>query len=361
MARRAPASGSCRWRLPRGLRPRRAVCVAIALALVLVVFLPAEAQQAPDFTLKDLSGRAWSLPASFPDKVVLLDFWATWCAPCIRELPQLQRLQDAYGEKGLQVVTINIDGPDRLASVSAVVARYGFDFPVLIDSESRVVSVYDPSLVLPHSVIVDRGGVIRHVRQGYSPGDERLLEERILALLGESETKIQSRTSLRGTNAFLLRLPKEGSPGTGPEGRYTEGLDQLDVTLSMPHVLAGVRLDSNLDLSPRGAEFRVAKRYVEYSTKNFQARAGDFYTSLGRGLVFSLVKAFEEEGLDYIVDTTVDGGQASFDAGPVSGAAFGGWVDRAPGSVVRDVVAGFGVGATWQDRKSTRLNSSHRL
>jgi peroxiredoxin len=344
MARRALAS-SYRWRLLRGSRPLRIVCVAIAL--VLIVFVPAEAQRAPDFTLKDLSGRAWSLDGSFPDKVVLLDFWATWCVPCVKELPHLQRLQDLYGGKGLQVMTISTDGPDRVAGVSAFVARYGFSFPVLLDTESRVVAIYNPSLVLPHSVLVDRTGVIRHVHQGYSPGDERLLEERIVALLEESEAKPRSGPSARVDESFLHRLPKKGSERTDSESTYAEILNQLDVTLSTGGLLASVRLDTNLDLSPFGPESRVAKRFAQYGTKRFQARAGDFYTSLGRGLVFSLVKVFEEEGLDYVVDTTVDGGQASFATGPFSGDVFGGWIDRPPHSSVHDKVVGFGVGSTW--------------
>ncbi|MBP1654032.1 MAG: alkyl hydroperoxide reductase/Thiol specific antioxidant/Mal allergen, partial [Bacteroidetes bacterium] len=352
MARRAPAL-SYRRRFLSGSRPLRIVCVAIVL--VLIVFVPAEAQRAPDFTLKDLSGRAWSLSGSFPDKVVLLDFWATWCVPCIKELPHLQRLQDLYGGKGLQVLTISTDGPDRVAGVSAFVARYGFSFPVLLDTESRVVSVYNPSLVLPYSVLVDRGGVIRYVHQGYSPGDERLLEERILALLEESEPKPKPRTSVRVNDSFLLRLPKKGSERTDSESAYSEALNQLDVTLSNGGLLAGVRLDANLDLSPFDPDARVAKRYVQYVTKHFQARAGDFYTSLGRGLVFSLVKVFEEEGLDYVVDTTVDGGQASVATGPFSGDVFGGWIDRPVDSSVHDKVVGFAVGSSWPGVATVRV------
>jgi peroxiredoxin len=316
-------------------------------ALMLVCAVPAAGQRAPDFTLKDLSGQAWRLSGSFPGKVVLLDFWATWCVPCVKELPHLQRLQDLYGEKGLQVLTISIDGPDRLAGVSAFVARYGFTFPVLLDTESQVVSVYNPSLVLPHSVLVDRKGVIRYVHQGYSPGDERLLEEKIVALLEEPEIEPRPRTSVQVNDSFLLRLPKEGSAGADPDDGYTEIIDQLDVTLSNGGLMAGVRLDAGLDVSPLDPDFRLAKRYAQYATKGFRARAGDFYTSLGRGLVFSLLKIFEEEGLDYVIDTTVDGGQVSIASGPLSGGVFGGWVDRPGDRSVRDKLVGGGIGWTW--------------
>jgi thiol-disulfide isomerase/thioredoxin len=288
--------------------------------------------------LKDIAGRPHKLTDYFPEHIVLLNFWATWCVPCVKELPHLQRFQDLYGAKGLQVLTINIDGPDRLASVSGFFARYGYTLPLLLDTESQVVSVYNPRLNLPYSVLLDRQGTIRYSHQGYSPGDERLLEERIAALLEEPEAKSKTGTSVQANEAFLLRLPKEGTEGTGPDEGYTEVLNQLDLTVSNGGILAGVRLDMSLDLSPLEPELRLAKRYAQYSAKGFRARAGDFYTSLGRGLLFSLVKVFEEEGLDYVVDTTVDGGEVSVGAGPWSGRLFGGWIDRPEDRSVRDKV-----------------------
>jgi len=323
---------------------RSLVLCAAGASLVLLCFVPAQAQRAPDFTLKDIAGRPHKLTDYFPEHVVLLDFWATWCVPCVKELPHLQRLQDLYGTRGLQVLTINIDGPDRLASVSGFFARYGYTLPVLLDTGSEVVSVYNPRLNLPYSVLLDRQGTIRYAHQGYSPGDEQILEREIVELLGEPEAKPKSRTSVNANESFLLRLPKEGSAGTEQDGGYTEVIDQLDLTVSNGGILAGVRLDSSLDLSPLEPTLRLAKRYAQYSAKAVRARAGDFYTSLGRGLVFSLVKVFEEEGLDYVVDTTVDGGEVSAGAGPWSGGLFGGWIDRPEDRSVRDKVIGGNLG-----------------
>jgi hypothetical protein len=102
----------------------------------------------------------------------------------------------------------------------------------------------------------------------------------------------------------------------------------------------------------------LAKRYAQYSTKAVRARAGDLYTSLGRGLVFSLVKVFEEEGLDYVVDTTVDGGQVTAAAGPVSGEVFGGWIDRPEDRSVRDKVVGGTVGWTMSGVGTIRVQGA---
>jgi|GEM_PF-212775 len=323
---------------------RRAGIFCLAGALVLLSVIPAQAQRAPDFTLNDLAGRSHKLTDYFPEHVVLLNFWATWCVPCVKELPHLQRLQDLYGVKGLQILTINIDGPDRLAGVSGFIGRYGYTFPVLLDTESQVVSLYNPRLNLPYSVLLDRQGTTRRVHQGYSPGDERLLEREIAALLGEPEAKPKPRASVQANESFLLRLPRGGTAGPSQDGGYAEVIDQLDLTVSNGGVQAGVRLDSSLDLSPFEPTLRLAKRYAQYSTKDFRARAGDFYASLARGLVFSLIKVFEEEGLDYVVDTTIDGGQVSIASGPISGELFGGWIDRPEDRSVRDKVVGGSLG-----------------
>ena len=302
------------------------------------------AQRAPDFTLSDLAGRPHKLSGYFPEHVVLINFWATWCVPCVKELPHLQDLQDRYGSRGLQVLAISIDGPDRSASVAAFVSRYGFTLPVLLDTKSEVIPLFDPSLNLPYTLLLDRDGAIRYVHQGYSPGDERGLEERIKSLLEGPAPAPGRKTSVGVNESFLLRLPKEGSAGTDPDVPYAEILDQIDVTVSNGGLLAGARLDANLDLSPVDPEFRLAKRFAQYTAKGFRGRAGDFYTSLGRGLVFSLVKVFEEEGLDYVVDTTVDGGQVSIAAGPLEAEVFGGWIDRPEDLSVHDTAVGGSLG-----------------
>jgi peroxiredoxin len=322
--------------------------------LPLLCPLPALAQKAPDFTLRDLGGKTVRLSVAGVDKVILLNFWATWCVPCAKELPHLQKLHDLYGSRGLQVLAVSTDGPDRQAAVSAFVGRYGYTMTVLLDTRSEVVALFDPPLTLPFTVLIDRSGKIRFAHQGYSPGDERLMEQEIATLVDEPETKPEARPSVRVNESFLLRLPKE-EPG---DDGYAEVLNQLDLTASSGGFLAGARLDAALDVSPFEPALRFAKRYAQYSTKAIRARAGDFYTSVGRGLVFSLVKVFEEEGLDYVVDTTVDGGQVAIAAGRVSGEAFGGWIDRPEDRSVRDKVVGGSIGWTAPGFGTIRLQGA---
>ena len=313
-------------------------CIVGGLALLCP--LPAIAQRAPDFVLNDLSGKPHRLSDYFPEHAVLINFWATWCVPCVKELPHLQGFQDRYGGQGLQVLAVSIDGPDRSAVVASFIGRYGLTVPILLDTKSEVIPLFNPSLNLPYTVLLDRDGTIRYVHQGYSPGDERVLEQRIKAVLKGPAPAPGRKTSVGVNESFLLRLPQEGSAGTDPDAPYTEILDQIDVTVSNGGFLAGARLDANFDLSPVEAEFRLAKRFAQFATKGFRGRAGDFYTSLGRGLVFSLVKVFEEEGLDYVIDTTIDGGQVSIASGPIDAEVFGGWIDRPEDRSVRDTAVG---------------------
>ena len=333
--------------------------LGVTCAVLLFSFLPAAvfAQQAPDFTLNGLDGRAVRLSEARAGRVVLLNFWATWCVPCAKELPHLQRLQDLYGPRGLLVLAVNTDGPDRRAVVSTFVGRYGYTMPVLLDARSDIVALFNPKLDLPYTVLLDRSGRIRFAHQGYSPGDERLMEREIKALLGEAETRPRAGPSVRANESFLLRLPSEASGDADQEG-YAEALDQLDLTVSSGGFLVGARLDASLGISPLEPTFRLAKRYAQYSTQAVRARAGDFYASLGRGLVFSLVKVFEEEGLDYVVDTTVDGGQVAIASGRLSGEVFGGWIDRPEDRSIRDKVLGGSVGWTISRFGTVRVQGS---
>ena len=301
--------------------------------------LRAQAQQAVDFTLKDLAGHSQTLSDFYPKGIVLLNFWATWCVPCAKEFPHLQRLQDQYQSRGLQTLAISVDGPERQAKVSSFIGRYGYTLSVLLDTESKVVSLYNPRLILPYSVLIDKSGRIRYVHQGYSPGDESSLEQKIISLSAETEIKPKAKASVQANESFLLRIRDEDS----------NFINQLDLTVAGGKTLFGARFDSKLRFSPSEQKFSLAKRFAEYSTGGFQARAGDYYYSLGRGLVLNLLKIFEEEGLEYVIDTTIDGGLLAFDAGPLSAQVFGGWIDRPEDTRIRDKVVGGTIG--WNRQK----------
>jgi peroxiredoxin len=130
---------------------------------------------APDFTASDVEGKTFHLSDHLGKDVVLLDFWSTFCEPCKAEFPHLRALYDEKKSKGLLVVAVAMDGPETIADVHAFVKRFELDFPVVTDDDSRIASLYDPKKSMPLSVLIGRSGKIVVVREGYNPGEEKLV------------------------------------------------------------------------------------------------------------------------------------------------------------------------------------------
>ena len=331
-------------RTPQPAHRDRRCRLFILTAAFFFLAVPASAQKAIDFALRDLDGNTVRLSDHIGEKVILVDFWATWCVPCVKELPHFQRFHETYADKGLLILAITVDGPETVAMVRPFMSRYNYTFPVLLDTESRVIALYNPRVVLPYHILIDRQGNIRHTHTGYSPGDEIVLEQRIRALLEpEDESRIRP-FSFHASEAFLNRnFSDREYVDRIRGGRTSQIINQLDLTLSRGAFLAGARLDANLDFSPWQDKVSLAKRFLEFNTRSLSVRAGDFYHTVGRGLAFSVLKTFEKEGLEYIIDTTVDGGKLAFSHKDYSAELFGGWLDRED-SDLKDRVLGGALG-----------------
>jgi len=112
----------------------------------------AERQQA-DFTLTDLQGKSWHL-RDLQGKVVLVNFWATWCPPCRKEMPDLQSLYDKYKDQGFLVLSIS---DEEVAEVSPFIAEHKISYPVLLDPGRKVNELYQVEGI-PKSFVYDRDG-----------------------------------------------------------------------------------------------------------------------------------------------------------------------------------------------------------
>jgi len=122
--------------------------------------------QRPDFTLPDLQGQPRTA-AEFDGKVLIINFWATWCKPCRKEIPMLVAAQNDYGPRGVQVIGVAVD---TRGAATAFADRYDINYPVLAapTEGARVQDAYTtgdgPAGVLPYTVIVDRDGrMIEHI------------------------------------------------------------------------------------------------------------------------------------------------------------------------------------------------------
>jgi thiol-disulfide isomerase/thioredoxin len=139
-------------------------------------------QRRPDFSLADATGQLVAA-RSFDGQVLLVNFWATWCAPCVEEMPMLSQLQRDYAGQGVAVVGIALDEPRRALEFAR---ELGVDYPVLFGlADAMVVGrrYGNRSGMLPYSVLVDEAGVIRWTRLGILDRGE--LETQIAALRQE--------------------------------------------------------------------------------------------------------------------------------------------------------------------------------
>lgn len=136
---------------------------------------------APDFTLKTLNGPNMRLQEQ-RGKVVLVNFWATWCGPCRKEMPHLNRIADKYKSSGLVLLGVNID--EDVRNAAEVAGKLKVSFPVLLDTDKAVSKIYDLNS-MPSTMVIDRSGKVRYVHRGYQDGYEDTYDQQIRELLKE--------------------------------------------------------------------------------------------------------------------------------------------------------------------------------
>jgi peroxiredoxin len=157
------------------------VLKALALLILFAVSSPAalgQTQKAPQLTLKDLRGRTHRLE-DYRGKVVLLNFWATWCPPCRAEVPDLVRWQREYGKAGLQVIGVTYPPTDR-TQVRQFLRRHKVTYPVLLGTPETK-ALFFQGETLPVTVVIDREGNIRELIEGILLPEE--FDEKIRPLL----------------------------------------------------------------------------------------------------------------------------------------------------------------------------------
>lgn len=136
---------------------------------------------APDFTLKNQQGTNLNL-AEQRGEIILINFWASWCGPCRKEMPVLQKLQDKYQDLGVQVWGVNVEqenqaGKDFLADLD-------LSFSIFFDQTNSLSKTYQVE-AMPTTVMIDRNGKVRFVFQGYQDGYEKKYAAAIKQLIRE--------------------------------------------------------------------------------------------------------------------------------------------------------------------------------
>ncbi|MEZ5589250.1 MAG: redoxin domain-containing protein [Gammaproteobacteria bacterium] len=134
---------------------------------------------APAFTLPDAQGQSHSL-ADYQGKVLVVNFWATWCPPCIHEMPALQNLRTTLQARGLEVIGINMG--ETQDDITRFTDRLSVDFPLLLD-ENLVATMAWQVQNLPTTFVVNRDGMIVYSEVGDKPWDDPVILQQIEALL----------------------------------------------------------------------------------------------------------------------------------------------------------------------------------
>lgn len=162
------------------------VVIVIACAVLLLIVTrpriqhPLHPYKAADFELQDLHGNPVQLSA-FRGKAIVLDFWATWCGPCRREIPWLIDFQKEYGPQGLQVIGISMD-EDSTDAIARFVGRTGINYTVLL-GDDRVSSQYGGVSILPTTYFISRNGNVLAYAKGLSTKTalERSIKEALVS------------------------------------------------------------------------------------------------------------------------------------------------------------------------------------
>lgn len=150
---------------------RTVILSVLVLAIVYTIFSNATKEkvavlsigdEAPDFTLVDLNGEEHRL-SDYKGQGVFLNFWGTWCKPCVKEMPAMDRQYEIYKEQGVQILAVNIAQSDF--EVERFASQYGLDFPIVIDKTKSVLEAYniDP---LPSTLLINPDGKIEQIIRG---------------------------------------------------------------------------------------------------------------------------------------------------------------------------------------------------
>lgn len=144
---------------------------------------PREGFLAPDFTLDTLDGKRVTL-SELRGKVVVVNFWATWCLPCRAETPALEKSYAQYKESGVVILGVNLTNQDVVSEVESFVQEFKLTYPILLDREGSISNSLYQIRGLPTTFFINREGVIRTVLVG-GPMSETFIRSKIEALLQE--------------------------------------------------------------------------------------------------------------------------------------------------------------------------------
>ena len=152
------------------------------MACAIFSYTSLSAQNVKDFELKDIENNIRSYNELKGEKLTLIDFWATWCAPCHKAIPELNKIYDVYKTKGVEMIGINVDGPRSLSKVAPLSKSLRIQYPVLLDINSEITTELN-IMAFPTLLIVDAKDKVVWIHEGFVNGDAEIIKEEIEKLL----------------------------------------------------------------------------------------------------------------------------------------------------------------------------------
>jgi thiol-disulfide isomerase/thioredoxin len=160
----------------------------IALSLLLLVnFVIGNEKTIPEAKLKDLKNIPQSTGELTAGKITLINFWATYCVPCRKEMKHLDRINKTYTKDGVQVIGVSIDDPRTVGRVTSVIHSQKLEYKILLDTDKSLYRNFNTN-AMPFSILVDGEGKILWEHTGYIPGDEIKMEQEIKKAISARNT-----------------------------------------------------------------------------------------------------------------------------------------------------------------------------
>ena len=146
----------------------------------------------PDLSIKLINGKQTRLSSLLEDGPILVNFWATWCAPCKKEMIFLEEFHKKYSDQGFRVLAISTDSPKSMSKVKSYIRAKKHTFLVGLDPNQEVSKKMN-AMVMPTVILIDKDRKVSWYHQGFIPGDENEIEAQILKLLNVDRTKVDDK------------------------------------------------------------------------------------------------------------------------------------------------------------------------
>ncbi|MBH31791.1 MAG: hypothetical protein CMG71_07370 [Candidatus Marinimicrobia bacterium] len=152
----------------------------LLMAILIASVASAQLGKAPPLRFQMTDGREALLQNFLDQGLLLIDYWALWCSPCLKKMPHLNKLQKEFEDEGLTILAVNLDSERSVSKVKSYVRSKGYTLPVALDPSQETYRMLN-GIAMPYSLLIDQAGSILYRHSGYAPGDERILKEKIEA------------------------------------------------------------------------------------------------------------------------------------------------------------------------------------